>query len=201
MNKRFINKEFVLPIIIAVIAVSIVATVFSSVLGNQYFYKNNIEFAKIGTADIKTAEAGADENIREMIKPNTSIGSVTVGDTKLPLVFSPDYANTKGNFCQIDNGILVSEIGNAVIYCNKKNGDAVRALAAGDVIYVSTFYGDYEYKVVSRESFSGKISEHSFANGIGRGLTLCTAKNSKVGMTSQYVSINCELVSGTPIAE
>lgn len=201
MNKRFINKEFVLPITIAIIAVCIVAAILYTFLGNQYFYHNSVEFAKIGTADIKAAEAGANENIREVIKPNTAIGSIAVGDTKLPLVFSPDYANTRGNFCQIDNGILISETGNAVIYCNKNSGDEVRTLTNGDTVYISTFYGDYEYKVVSCESFSGEISEHSFANGIGRGLTICTAKNGKVGMTAEYVAVNCELVSGTPVAE
>lgn len=201
MDKRFINKEFVFPVIIAIIAVSIVSAIFSVFIGNQYFYNNNIEFAKIGAPDARQAEKGTDTDVRELIKPDTAIGSVTVGDTVLELVFSPDYADAKGRFCQLDNGILISDIGNAVIYCNKINGDAVRKLAAGDIVNISTFYGDYQYRVVSSDSFSEEPSEHNFASGIGRCVTLCTAKNSGAGMTSEYIAFNCELVSGTPIEE
>lgn len=201
MNKRFIIKEFVLPAVIAVIAVSLLTAILSVFIGNQYFYKNTIEFAQIGTADAKSAEKGADTDIRELIEPDTVIGSAAVGDTVLELVFSPDYADAKGRFCQLGNGVLIGDIGNAVIYCSKMNGDAVRSLKAGDIVDISTFYGEYKYKVIGSESFSQELSAHNFVNGTGRGLTICTAKNSAAGMSSEYIAFNCELVSGTPIAE
>lgn len=201
MNKRFIKKEFIFPIVIAIIAVIVVSAVLSVYIGNQYFYKNTIELAKLGVVDAVSVEKGTDADVRELIKPDTVIGSAVVGDTELPLVFSPDYADTKGSFYQLDNGILVSEIGNAVICCNKKNGDAVRALSVGDTVRINTFYGNYEYKVVSRQAFSGDPSEQTFAAGLGRSVTFCTAKKNDIGITSQYVAVNCKLASGTPIAE
>lgn len=201
MNKRFIRKEFVFPILIAAAAAAVITVILFVFTGRQYFYNNNVEVAKLGTADAATVEKGTDKDVRSLIKPDAAIGSVRVGDTELGLVFSPDYADTKGNFCQLDNGILISEIGNAVIYCNKKNGASIRALAAGDIVRIKTFYGEYEYRVVDRETFSQDPAEHSFAGGIGRGVTLCTPKDNRVGLSREYVAVHCELVSGLPIED
>lgn len=204
-KKSFIKKEFVFPVITAIIAVAITAIDLCGYLEELPFFSNELKIAEVGEHRIKELEQiSVQGTVKKSdipeISANTSLGSVGAGDTVMPLIYEPSYENTSNNFC-LSGGVLPGEAGNAFIYCAKANGNDIRALKKGDTITVSTFYGEYTYTVYN--TFTAKSQEElkDKALGLGSAVTLYTDKKEAPGISGSYFAAYCQMTSGARVAE
>ncbi|MCM1285965.1 MAG: hypothetical protein NC213_05670 [Acetobacter sp.] len=203
-KKDFIKKEFVFPVITAIIAVLITAIVLCGYINTLPFYNSELKIADNPASKIKNAEnidiSSVTSDTFSMLGADTNIGSLKAGGTELPLIYNASYENTNDAFCISDGSKLIGETGNTLIYCSKANGKDIRKLVKGDIITINTCYGEYTYTVVKTDTADDAGLEHN-ADGIGSAITLYTSKDESIGLSDSYFIAVCEMTSGTKIAE
>ena len=206
-KKKFVKWGIVIPVIIAVSFTILFFAVYSLLTHNVLPEKREYNFAEYLYSDIKEAEpynSGA-EKIRKKelayVSSNTVIGSSSVSGQAFPVIFDGNEVNLAGRLSLQKDGSIIGEAGCAFLYCNKKDSMAVKMLSEGDIVTFDTYYGSYEYRIVSIKNADNDKELTKAADGVGRAVAVYTDGSSGEGISDTYCVAVGELISGAEITE
>lgn len=203
-EKRLVKYGVVIPVIIAVL----ISVVFCSVLEKAFypFSKAEIYLADYQPDEIKqpldykgsSGETVNRQDIAACITDNTIVGNISVGNSDYPIIYNANEVNASGKF-NIKNNILIGETGVSFAEIYKNDSNMVKMLSKGDVVTVTTFYSEYEFKVIETLTASKNSQLSRCGEGIGSALVLYTDNSTGPGISNEKFVCVCEMISGARV--
>lgn len=202
-RKKLINSAAILPAVIAVAA----TIIFFAVTGalDLPFTESESIFAEYESADTVTAqtvdikESTIKKSELTLPKKNMVIGTVNYSDKSMELIFGANDKNAMDRFDLDPAGKLMGETGTTAASCYKNNASFLNSLKKGDTIEISTYYGDYRYRVVNTLVADNASQAVKAGDGIGKALVLYTDAENSPGISEQCFAVVCQMTEGRPV--
>lgn len=206
-KKRFVKRGIIIPIIIAVVSTILFFAVYNALVNSVLFKDREFNLADYSYSEVIEAEPYASEGseIRKselpVITSNTVIGNAVINGQAVPVIFDGNEVNSSQRLSLQKDGGIIGESGCAFLFCNKKDSVAVKMLSEGDIVTIDTFYGSYEYEIVSKKMVSSGNELRKSADEFGRSIAIYTDGSEEIGISDTYYVVIGEMISGAEIME
>ena len=208
MNRRqreFVKSGIAIPLIIAVIITISFFAVYKAVDASILFKEREFQLADYSYSDVVQADAytpSSDVILKtELPVPdsNAIIGSARLGEQSVDIIYDGNDVNGAGRFNINADSRFIGESGCAYLSCPKSISGTVKSLENGDTVKIDTYYGSYEYKIVSITTADSELELTKAADEYGRCIAVYTDGSDGVGLNDKYYIAVGELVSGNII--
>lgn len=206
-KKRFVKRGIIIPIIIAVVITILFFAVYNALVHSVLFKEREFSLADYSYSEIGEADTyiSGNSEIRKSELPcvssNTVIGNAAVNGQAMPVIFDGNEVNSNQSLSLQKDGSMIGEAGCAFLSCNKKDSMAVKMLSEGDIVGIDTYYGSYEYKIVSKKTVNSDIELRKTADEFGRSIAIYTDGCAGIGISDTYYVVVGEMISGAEIME
>lgn len=186
-QKRLIVKGVATPLIIAILLSAVCIPYFLN-YPKLPFVSEEAQLAQYGEEEIKQSVSSDDG-----FEANTIIGSVSIYDSAFPLIFNANEVNANGKLNLMPYGALAGKTGTAYMELYKNDSAKLKLIGKGDIITISTYYGEYEYKVYDTRIINGLNSVKGSSTGLGNSLVIYTDNSMQAGISEEYFTVICTL--------
>ena len=133
------------------------------------------------------------------LENNSVIGTISVGDESLPLIYKADKVNANERFNINIGSSLPGEIGTCFTEVYKNNSAKIKLASKGDTINIDTFYSSYEYTIKSIYTAHNKHELKNAGAGLSRALVLYTDSSVGAGISNEYYVCVAVMKSGAKV--
>lgn len=186
-QKRLVVKGVITPLIIAILLCTVCIPYILN-YPKLPFVSQEAQLAQYSAQEIKQAVSSDDG-----CEANAIIGSVSIYDSTLPLIFNANEVNANGKLNLMPYGALAGKTGTAYMELYKNDSAKLKLTGKGDIITVSTNYGEYEYKVYDTCIINGLDSVQDSSAGLGNSLVIYTDNSMQAGISEEYFTVICTL--------
>lgn len=201
-EKRLLINGILLPIFIAVIlSVSYVGIV-NMLTPDKSFQMAAEQGAKVNeitSFDIKEENGNIKKSSFNKLEGNSIIGTLSVDDESLPLIYHADKVNANEKFNINIGSSLPGEIGTCFAEVYKNNSAKIKLASEGDTINIDTFYSSYEYTIKSTFTVKNMHELEKCGAGLSRALVLYTDNSVGAGISNEYYVCVAVMKSGTKV--
>lgn len=204
-KKKFITKGIVTPLIIAVIITALFFAAYSPFSDFLFSDEREFQLADYSYSEIKEMEDytfNTDEILKTDLpvpESDTIIGSAELSEQTIDLIYDANEINSAGRLSIEPDSAFVGEAGCTYFSCPKINSSAVKSLSVGDIVKIDTYYGSYEYKIVSVKVANGESELKKSADEISYAIAVYTDNSENAGLSDEYCVAVGEMVSGCKI--
>lgn len=201
-EKRLLINGILLPIFIAIILSVLYVGIVNTLTPAKSFQMAAEQEAKVNeitSFDIKEENGVIKKSSFNKLGDNSVIGTLSVGDESLPLIYKADKINANERFNINIGSSLPGEIGVCFAEVYKNNSAKIKLASEGDIINVDTFYSSYEYTIKSIYTAKNKHELKKAGAGLSRALVLYTDNSVGAGISDVYYVCVAVMKSGAKV--
>lgn len=201
-EKRLLINGILLPIFIAIILSALyvgIVNTFTPVSTAQTAAEQEAEVNEITSFDIKEENGAIKKSSFNKLEDNSVIGTLSVGDESLPLIYKANKINANERFNINIGSNLPGEIGACFAEVYKNNSAKIKLASEGDTINIDTFYSSYEYTIKSTYTVKNRHELEQAGAGLSRALVLYTDNSVGTGISDEYYVCVAVMKSGAKV--
>jgi hypothetical protein len=206
-KKNFIKIGIIIPIVIAFIITILFFVVYNGIVKTFVFDEREFALADYSASQVVEIETqsfeGSTISKRDLPVLNSGaiVGTLSVNSQQMPIIYDGDDISKSEKYNMSSKGSLFGENGCVYLSCYKKDSTALKTISKNDIVTISTFYGEYEYKIESLQNVTNASELNKVADEYGNALVIYTDGSNSLGVSDTYFVAVGEMISGKQVKE